>query len=404
MADKSTVSQYKYKISMAYLDQKRGKNTDILVEHIKFMVIDHNYEVNSMPIIYLSMTIDKLLLDDMILNCNENLIMLALTKFDDLTDSKQEIQCFRKKFTYFLPNDVNKNDAVDYTENSEDETRGNSFRQITLGLMAIDLINNNKNTFKFLLKNTTIGVPVNEIMKTFKNVIIEPIGNSDVIPQLVLPTKDSANKALMELNNIKVFYNTPYRFYQDFNYVYLLSSSGRPISKPGEKYDSIIIDIKDILENDANEIGIIMNKSSKTYHIPVNYANTQIYDNTIINKSVTNISGMTSSGEKKISLKNKSSYTKDKTNTIRLSNDNEGMLDNIRTDKDNNNFLVYFMKNDLDTDVLSINKRITIHHIDRYREHDGDYLMYRKREYYVREDDTFIMSSMIDLKQIMSKS
>ena len=76
------------------------------------------------------------------------------------------------------------------------------------------------------------------------------------------------------------------------------------------------------------------------------------------------------------------------------------MLANIAADKNNNNFLVYIQKTDLDTDVLSLNKRITIHHIDRYKEHNGDYLMYRKRECYIREDSSFILNTMINLKEI----
>jgi hypothetical protein len=109
---------------------------------------------------------------------------------------------------------------------------------------------------------------------------------------------------------------------------------------------------------------------------------------------------MTSSGTVKSSLKNKSSYTTEKNSTIRLSNDNEGMIDNIAADKNNNNFLVYVQKTDLDTDVLSLNKRITIHHIDRYKEHNGDYLMYRKRECYLREDTSFTLNTMVNLKEI----
>jgi hypothetical protein len=109
---------------------------------------------------------------------------------------------------------------------------------------------------------------------------------------------------------------------------------------------------------------------------------------------------MTSSGAKSTSLKNTATYSTDKEITVRLSNDNEGMLDNMKADQDNSNFLVYIQKTDLDTDVFSLNKRITIHHIDRYKEHNGDYLMFRKRECFLREDTTFILNSMINLKEI----
>jgi hypothetical protein len=76
------------------------------------------------------------------------------------------------------------------------------------------------------------------------------------------------------------------------------------------------------------------------------------------------------------------------------------MIDNIEAQNNSENFLVYFSKNDLDTNLFSINKRITIHNIDRYQEFNGNYLLYRKREAYLREDSTFLMSSMINLKRI----
>ena len=400
MADKIRSTQYKYKVSMTYLDQKQNKNMDIKVECIKFLVIDHNYEENSMPILYANLKLDKKLVDDMILNCNTNLMMVALYKYDDLTDEKQEIECFRKKFTYFLPNDVNSHDPVDYTEETESEHLGNTFTSFTVGLMCIDHINKNKQSFKILEKNTTIGKIVEKIMEDFDNLIMEPIPDTTEIEQLMIPEKNSVTKTLMALNNIRVIYDTPYRFYQDFNFTYLLSSTGRAINKSGDLFSSVIFEIEDIISDTANDIGIVINKSSQTYQIPVSYINTEVYDNTIVNKSQTKLVGMTTSGTVKTSLKNKAKYSKDKNNTIRLNNDNEGMLDNIAADKNNSNFLVYIQKTDLDNEVLSLNKRITIHHIDRYKKHNGEYLMYRKRECYLREDTSFILNTMIDLKEI----
>ena len=400
MANKLRATQYKYTISMAYLDQKRGKSIDIKTECIKFIIIDHNYETNYMPVIYASLRLDRKLVDDMILNCNDNLIMMALFKYDDLTAEKQEIECFRKKFTYFLPNDVNTHDPIDYNDENISEHLGNTFTQLTLGLMCIDHINNNKRSFKLIQKNTTIGKAALQVMNNFNNLIMEPIGDSTIIPQLIIPEKNSVSKTLDALNEVRVLYDTPFRYYQDFNYTYLLSSSGKAIKKNNDIYTSVIFDIEDIISAEANDIGIIINKSSQTYQIPVNYVNTEVYDNTVANKSQTTLIGMTSSGVVKSSLKNKASYSTDKGTTIRLNNDNEGLINNITADKNNNNFLVYIQKVDLDTDVLTLNKRITIHHIDRYKEHNGDYLMYRKRECYFREDTSFTLNTMINLKEI----
>jgi hypothetical protein len=396
----SRTSQYKFTIDMAYLDVKKNKSTSIKTECIKFLVIDHNYEDNHMPIIYTSLKLDNKLLDDMILNCNDNLFMIALNKYDDLSSTKQEIQCFRKKFTYFLPNNVNKNDSADYNDTNEDENLGNTYRDVTIGLMCIDHINSNKRNFSFVLKDVQISEAVKQTMDHFNNLIMEPIPDPTVIPQLMVPAKDSVSSMLEALNNIRVLYETPYRYYEDFNFTYLISSNGKAIKKHGETYSSIIINIYDILDSKANDIGVINDKSSQTYEVPVNYASTDVYDNTISNKSKSALTGMTSSGSKTVQLKNVASYSTSKESTIRLRNDNEGMLDNLKVDQDNNTFLVYIQKLDLDPDIFSINKRITINHIDRYQDHNGDYLMYRKRECYIREDSTFILNTMLNLKEI----
>lgn len=400
MAEKLRNEQYRYTVSMAYLDQKRGKSTNIESYDINFIIIDHNYEVNNMPIIYLDLTIDNKLLDDMILNCNDNLIMLAINKYDDLTNEKQEIECFRKKFTYFLPNGVNARDTLDYNDSNIDRNLGEVGTRVSLGLLCVDHINNNKRSFKILQKDTTIGTVVKQVTNHFNNFIMEPIGDTTIISQLMLPEINSVSKTLKALNNVRVLYDTPYRYYQDFNFTYLLSSSGRAIKKNNELYSSVIFKVEDLTSTAANDVGVIINKTSKTYQIPVNYVNMEVYDNTVVNKSQTNITGMTSSGAIKSSLKNKASYITDKNSTIRLNNDNDGILNNMVAEANSNNFLVYIQKTDLDSDVLSPNKRITIRHIDRYKEHNGDYIMFRKRECYFREDDSFILNTMVNLKEI----
>ncbi len=394
------VCQYKYTVSMVYLDQVRNKSKTIKTESIKFIVIDHNYLKNSMPIVYVNLRLDKKLLDDMKLNCNKNLIVLAINKYDNLTNEKQEIECFRKKFIYFIPNDANTNDPIDYNDATTDEHLGNTYESVQIGLMCLDHINNNKKNFKFSMQNVTISEPVKQVMDHFPNTIIETIGDPTVLKQLTVPQKDSVRQMLNSLNDIRVFYNTPYIYYQDFTNTYLISSSGKAIPKQGELYSSVIFEIEDVTSKRANEIGVINNKSSQTYQIPVNYVNTDIYDNTIANKSQTELIGMTSSGASSAKLKNQASYSKNKTSTIRLNNDNEGMLDNIKAQKDMDSFMIAIQKMDIDTDVLSLNKRITIHNIDRYKEHNGDYLMFRKQEMYLREDSNFIMSTKVCLKEI----
>ena len=413
--DKRNLVTYRYKITLQYYDTARDTTTDIKNECLKSMIVDHNYDNNTMPIIYCNMKLDKSLVDDMIKNQNNNIIILSVYKFNTNTQHPVDLLCYRKQCIYFLPDDVNIMDPVDYNKETNPTMKGDTYKTLTLGLLCVDHINNNKINCEMVAKNVTMYDIVKYNTSHINNLIIEPFSYNDIFDQFVLPPHDSLNKTLQFLNNQRVFYSTPYRYYQDFDYTYIVSSAGNLTERQGDPYGSIIISIRDINNSYANEVGMAINNTSGTYEIDVNYAFTQVFDNTLVNKSKNKLKGIVTenSSERSTSflvpeyktsmdktLKNKSNYIKDKVQTIRLNNDNEHMIDNIEANTNNENFLVYFSKNDLDTNLFSINKRITIHNIDRYQEFNGNYLLYRKREAYLREDNTFLMSSMINLKRI----
>ena len=401
MAQKSITMQFRYTVEMNYLNLIEKINSPIKTESIRSIIIDHDYDNNCMPIIYVNCRLDRNMLDDMILHQNDNLILLAIYKYDDLTEMKTQEELFRKKFMYFLPDNVNKMKNADYNEKNEEQTTGDTYSELTLGLLSLEHVNNNKKAMEFNLKNNTIFDAVKYTTSHIDNVIIEPFMYSDVFEQLIVPPQESVNKTLQFLNDYRVFYNTSYRFYQDFNFTYIISSSGVDTKKDGEKYSAILISIVDIDNVAANDIGIIDDKTAKTYVVPLSYNDTQVYDNTIANKSKSKIKAISSSGSKEKSLVNKSSYSNDKYSNVRINNDNENMILNIESDTNNNNFILFFTKNDLDSSVFSINKRISIHNIDRYQEFNGDYLLRRKRELYLREDTTFVMTSAITMNKIM---
>ena len=398
--NKRIYSQYRYKAEMTYLNLDKNVDTSLRVEFIKTIVIDHNYDKNSMPILFVTMKLDKSLVDDMILNINKNLILLAIYKYDNLSDTKEEVEIFRDKFTYFLPDGVNANDPIDYTEENEKEHRGNTFRDIVMGLISINHINRNKKYLELNTVNSTIYDCARYCTSHFDNLVIEPFIFNDIHKRIIMPGQESVRKALEFLNSYRVFYYTPFRFYQDFDYTYVISSSGMAIPKDNELYSSIVVNIRDILESDANDVGLVENKTSGTYEVPVSYVNTSVYDNTIANKSRTKLKGVSSTGSIEKSLNNVADYSEDKISRVRLNNDNDNMIYNLQADTNNKNVLVYFSKADLDSTVFSINKKISVHHIDRYQQYNGNYLLYRKRECYIREDSTFVLNTMINLRKV----
>ena len=400
MMDRKIYCAYRYKIEMTYMNILKKINTPIRTDCIKSVIIDHNYDNNCMPIIYATLTLDRSMIDDMILNANTNLILMTEYKYDEITDTKQEIECFRDKFVYFLPDDVNKTKSLDYNTNIEEETMTQTYSTIIIGLISVNHINRNKRLLGINASNNTIFDCVKYCTSGFSNLIIEPFAFNETYERIIMPEQESVNKALRFLNSYRVFYYTPYRYYQDFNYTYIISSSGKPISRNDETFSTVIINIKDVEEIGANEFGVAINKSARTYEVDVNYANTNVYDNSFSNKSRSIIKGVSSTGTTTKTLSSTASYCTDKTNIIRLNNDNDNMIYNMEANINNKNVLVYIGKNDLDSDIFTINKRISIHHINRYIDFNGDYLLNRKRESLIREDDSFIMTTMLNLSKI----
>ena len=84
---------------------------------------------------------------------------------------------------------------------------------------------------------------------------------------------------------------------------------------------------------------------------------------------------------------------------IRLNNDNEHMMENIKAGYNSYNVFINISKNNLDTTAMTINKKYLIHNIDQYKDYNGVYLLCRKRELYMREDDIFTMDSVLNFRK-----
>jgi len=401
---KNNTIQYKYNIVLKYLNNKGSgaSSVDIKTESIKMLTIDYDFDADDcMPVIFANLNLDKSFVDHMVEYANDNLFMMAIQKYDDLSETKEKIECFREKFVYFLPNDVNKNDQIDYNEDTQEENGDNTYQNVTIGMICLKHINLNRNFNKpKVVKKNTMYEIVQSILSKHNDILIEPFDDNKKFDSLILPDKDSVNKELAALNDYRVFYDTPYRFFYDFDCAYLVSSSGKAITRQCEKYGNIIVQIKDIMSDEANDVGFTVNNGDGVYQVPVSYADTQIFDNTVANKSKNNITGKTSDGKTNKRLNNQASYTKSITSTVRINNENEGMLDNIKADQNSNNFFIYFSKAALDIDLFTINKKITVKNIDRYNKYDGKFLLYRKRDMFILEDNTFSLMEMINLRRI----
>ena len=441
---------YKYRIKLKYMGG--SEDYEVRTESIKTLIVDHNYDYNTMPIMYIQVSLDKKMTDDIIKNQMNAYFILTVSGYDSTATFGTETDAFNVKCTYFLPDDMNKFDTVDYNENVAPETMENTFAPVSIGLMVVDHINNNRKDCTTALQFVHPFPVVQQLIHHMKNRNIEPFDYNPEYERLLIPPNmaTSVNKAVQYINNQQVFYKTPYRLYQDFNTTHLISSSGKghptkdgSDSMFGRKIAKIIIKVNEVDDMSSSVSGLVNGiisavlagissaiggalggaiggaiggalggigggggdpgggggSGGETVQVNVNYGNVQVMDTTITNKTRNRVVGMKLQYDK-ADLKSKSELTKDITLSRRMNNENKHMLENIKADDDSKNFLLFFTKTDLDCTLFSINKQILIDNAEQYKELNGAYLLYRKKEMYTRQEDDFVLNSLIYLRRI----
>ena len=384
MADNIRIAKYQFRCELKYVSTTKNQTLDIDPKNIKSIKIDHNYATNHMPTILMTLALDKRVIGDMQTNENDNYFNFSISKYNMLSDAALEITYFSNKFIYFLPQSFDYNDELDYAV--EEQVKQQQLYTVTIGMMCIDHINNNKLNCSMTISGTKYDY-VKYITSHMDNILIEPFNYNESLDNFIMPSIDSVSELLKYINDYRVLYKTPYRYYIDFDCTCIIGSSGKAITKSNETYDSITIDVRPVIQPSSNEEGIIINKTKGNHSVIISYVDCEVYDNTVTNKTKTEIKGITSTGTVKKSLKNKSSIGNNKTQSIRIKDGNDHMLDNIESLNNSSNVFVAVSKEFVDPSVFTINKRYAITFGNKDKVHDGAYLLTRKIEEYKRTED-----------------
>ena len=87
-----------------------------------------------------------------------------------------------------------------------------------------------------------------------------------------------------------------------------------------------------------------------------------------------------------------------------MKNDNANMVKNIQSEMENMVNQLSVNKYDLDPSVFTPNKKYTIKNYHGHNDKDGIFLLNKKTEVYVREDDTFTCNTMLDFCRVLNKN
>jgi len=345
-----------------------------------------------MPMIFCSVTISSELLDLMLENQNTGLVIFNLRRAVANSDMPDLFTDYiTDEFIYFITD-----------SSSEMMNEGHTYKQTTIGLLSRKCINKNKK-----LINGVVSGNLTSLMYYVTGhmpVVIEPPTKNIVFENRILPPMNSISKMLSYINSLNVFYDTPYRFYIDFDCAYLLSSSGKAVKKDGEKISTILLNCKNEYDMAVQSKGMYVDESKSLLEIIIDEEDYEIADDHILEKSYSKVTAANASGKvssKSINVLDHSNII-EKTRSIRVMNDNDGLLDNIIASANQSAVKIMVQKEFIDSSDLTLNKEyvVKMDEIYNYEDYNGRYLLTRKRDIFIRTDDQFTSTTMLMLDKV----
>lgn len=400
---KTNSNIYKYIASMKYVLNQDVYDIDSM--NIKSIAIDNDYKNTNMPMLFVTVSISKKLIDKMVQNQDTGIVILEIQRNVANSDMPELFTKYiNDKFIYFISEDINKTDSMDYKDSNKD--RDDILKIVVLGLLSLDHVNKNKKSI-----NGVVSGNLSSLMYYATNhlqIVIEPPKNNVKIQNKFLPPLNSTSKTLEYINNLYTFYPTSYRFFIDFDCAYLISSSGEAVRKKGEDITTVFLVLRNTFDAVSKLQGMITDTNQALYQIDCDGIFCELADNYVSDKSFSKLVATDTSGKKSVgsfSSYNENSAINSKSRSIRIMNDNTGLLDNMISDNDTSSIQLLIQKTDIDSSILTMNKEYIIKADEVYKteKYNGRYILTRKRELYLREDDTFTMNTMLLFEKVPDK-
>lgn len=384
--------EYRYDIEFTYIYKNKEKVFDIT--NIKSLMIDYDYDNKNMPVMLIKISIDKNIIDDMIEHCNDKEVILNVYKFDNSSTTKLKEVYISDSFMYFMSKETNDNKVLDYSDFTEDSE--DIFKTITIGLVKKELLTNNKRIINEVFHNTSL---VNILVKNMQHMklLIEPLHNNKYIDSIIIPPTNSITNYIKYIDNIHSLYDTKYRLFYDFDMTYLLSSSGNIVKSNKDHIYTFIININNTVEEISKSQGV--KTENDTFIIDMDAVDVTTYEEDNTEKSYTTILGVDVNGNViETPIKNQS--LSDSVRIERYVDGNSKAIDNLKSEINNKSLYVTLIKTELDASAITINKQYVIKNLDKLDYNDGQFILASKKELYIPDNDNYILTIILTLRQI----
>ena len=393
--------QYNYKIVLKYIN---SINIEVEIDstQIQYILIDKDFENINMPVITIFGSIEKNILDDMIRHSNDNLVTLGIYKYDN-TNQNDNIteKYFNDKFIYMLNEDLSRTDKLDNPQGIDSKTGNRQYREVTIFLIQQNAINNNRQTINGVYHNASMNSLILQSTNYLGNMLLEPIKYDTRFDQVIIPPIDSISNYIRYLNdNLGVFYDSPYRFFIDFDTTYLVSSSGNAIRARNQYIYTIVIDIREIDSNISEEPGAYVDLKSGKYTIGIDASKVEYVKNNVTNKIVNKVTVINSKGDvfEQDIEDNKAKVTSTINQIMNISNNDQNIINNISYSVESANVTITIVKNDLDASLFTLNKEYIIND-PVHDSYAGHYILLQVKQLFIKQNENFIMSTVLKFKK-----
>lgn len=279
--------KYEYTFDLKYKNKSDGKITQIDQNNIKSLTIYKEYDKYNMPICTMNLVLDKNLADDIITKMEENTFILTAYKIQADNESAVNELYFTEEFSYLTDDDTNKGKSLDYMKtNDKEETREDVYRYLKIGLISKSLVDSNLHPNNATIYNSSMQDIVVDLLNIGVPLLVEPFTETETVSQLIIPPKESISKTLDYLNTVRVFYNTGYRFFMDFENTYLVSKAGKATLRMLDKYETVKFNLAELGSNESLIEGFKDDGESKSYIIDVPTTDIKYGKDNVLNKEL----------------------------------------------------------------------------------------------------------------------
>lgn len=362
---------------------------------IVYVMIESDYENNVTPIIYISLSVDLDLYGKIIKYKNEATFYLSINKSNLNSRNSLNKNHIEGNFAY-IPSNTSENYQKEL-ETPESISAESSYKNILIGLISINLNNRLRKCFNSVYKEVDTETLLGIALDGTDYIVESPKYNTEY-NQLLIPPLTSRYKFIDYIFNLDPFYDSKFRFFMDFDKVYLSSKDNtKLIDSSSNNIKDVIISIESLKDDAAYVDGItIKNNAYYIYENPTN-VNTSINESTekVANKIIT-VDDIKGVSEYKLNINNRL----DSDDIPIFLRSNNSLYEKNRLESSAIN--IEIIKQHIDGSLFTPDMNIHIKQFGEYSKYNGKYNILKKKEFYKAAGGGDFIVSCVGIFQLIN--